>query len=161
MTPWTVARPTRLLCPWDFLGKNTRVGCHFLLQGIFPTQRSNPRLFCLLRWGAGSLPQSHQGSPTVTLTEKSLSIKWLMNWTAGGSNASCRDRQLKWRLPLLWQSSSGGTGLVKHLISFIISILIKRQPSREGREQGGFAVRDRGRTPGLPMAWLLAMEWNV
>ena len=110
---------------------------------------------------AGSLPQSHQGSPTVTLTEKSLSIKWLMNWTAGGSNASCRDRQLKWRLPLLWQSSSGGTGLVKHLINFIISILIKRQPSREGREQGGFAVRDRGRTPGLPMAWLLAMEWNV
>ena len=33
--------PTRLLCPWDFPGKNTRVGCHFLLQGIFPTQESN------------------------------------------------------------------------------------------------------------------------
>ena len=29
---------TRLLCPWDFPGKNTGVGCHFLLQGIFPTQ---------------------------------------------------------------------------------------------------------------------------
>ena len=28
--------PARLLCPWDFLGKNTRVDCHFLLQGIFP-----------------------------------------------------------------------------------------------------------------------------
>ena len=28
--------PTRLLCPWDFLGKNTGVGCHFLLQGIEP-----------------------------------------------------------------------------------------------------------------------------
>ena len=28
----------RLLCPWDFPGKNTRVGCHFLLQGIFPTE---------------------------------------------------------------------------------------------------------------------------
>ena len=25
-------QPTRLLCPWDFLGKNTGVGCHFLLQ---------------------------------------------------------------------------------------------------------------------------------
>ena len=35
-TLWTVA--TRLLCPWDFPGKNTAVGCHFLLQGIFPTQ---------------------------------------------------------------------------------------------------------------------------
>ena len=30
-TPWTVTC-TRLLCPWDFLGKNTGVGCHFLLQ---------------------------------------------------------------------------------------------------------------------------------
>jgi len=28
-------QPTRLLCPWNFPGKNTGVGCHFLLQGIF------------------------------------------------------------------------------------------------------------------------------
>ena len=33
--------PASLLCPWDFPGKNTRVGCHFLLQGIFLTQGSN------------------------------------------------------------------------------------------------------------------------
>ena len=39
-TPWT--EPTRLLHPWDSPGKNTGVGCHFLLQGIFPTQGSNP-----------------------------------------------------------------------------------------------------------------------
>ena len=32
---WTVA--VRLLCPWDFPGKNTGVGCHLLLP-IFPTQ---------------------------------------------------------------------------------------------------------------------------
>ena len=31
----------RLLCPWDSPGKNTGVGCHFLLQGIFLTQGSN------------------------------------------------------------------------------------------------------------------------
>ena len=37
-TPWTV--PSRLLCPWDSPGKSTRGGCHFLLQGIFPTQGS-------------------------------------------------------------------------------------------------------------------------
>ena len=30
----------RLFCPWDFPGENTSVGCHFLLQGIFLTQRS-------------------------------------------------------------------------------------------------------------------------
>ena len=37
-------QPTRLLCPWDAPGKNTGVGCHSLLQGIFPTQGSNPGL---------------------------------------------------------------------------------------------------------------------
>ena len=37
-------QPTRLLGPKDFPGKNTRVGCHCLLLGIFPTQVSNPDL---------------------------------------------------------------------------------------------------------------------
>ena len=36
--------PARLLCPWNFPGKNTGVGCHFLLQEIFPIQGSNPGL---------------------------------------------------------------------------------------------------------------------
>ena len=31
-------QPTRLLCPWNSLGKNIGMDCHFLLQGIFPTQ---------------------------------------------------------------------------------------------------------------------------
>ena len=37
-------QPTRFLCPRDSPGKNTGVGCHFLLQGISPTQESNPGL---------------------------------------------------------------------------------------------------------------------
>ena len=45
--------PTRLLCPWDFPGKNPGVGCHSLPQGIFLTQGSN---LCLLHWYASSLP---------------------------------------------------------------------------------------------------------
>ena len=40
-TPWTV-QPTRLLCSWNFPGKNIGVGCRFLLQRIFPTQGSDP-----------------------------------------------------------------------------------------------------------------------
>ena len=36
--------PARLICPWDFPGKNTGAGCHFFLQGIFLTQGSNPHL---------------------------------------------------------------------------------------------------------------------
>ena len=42
-TPWIVAC-TKLLHPWDFQGKSTGVGCHFLLHGIFPMQGSNPGL---------------------------------------------------------------------------------------------------------------------
>ena len=37
--------PSRPLCPWNFPGKNTGVGSHFFLQGIFLTQGWNP---CLL-----------------------------------------------------------------------------------------------------------------
>ena len=63
-TPWTVAR--WFLCPWKFSGKNTGVGCHFLLQGIFPTQRLNPHLLCLLHWQAESLPLHHHlGNPSI------------------------------------------------------------------------------------------------
>ena len=40
-------QPTRLLCPWHFPVKNTGVGSHSLLQGIFLTQGSNPGL---LHW---------------------------------------------------------------------------------------------------------------
>ena len=37
-------KPTRLFRKWASPGKNTGVGCHFLLQGIFPTRGSNPGL---------------------------------------------------------------------------------------------------------------------
>ena len=55
---------TRLLCPWDFPGKNTGLSCYFLLQGIFQTQGSNPGL---LHWQADSWSLSHQGSPKSPL----------------------------------------------------------------------------------------------
>ena len=58
-TLWTVAR--QVPCPWDSPGKDTGVGCHALLQGIFLTQGLNPRLLRLLQWQAGSLPAApHQ-----------------------------------------------------------------------------------------------------
>ena len=53
-----------LLHPWDFLGKSTGVGCHFLLQGIFLTQGLNlglPHCRQML------YPLSHQGSPRMIL----------------------------------------------------------------------------------------------
>ena len=56
-------QPASLPCPWDFSGRNTWVGCHFLLQGIFPTQWLKLHLSCLLPWEVNSLPLSHLGSP--------------------------------------------------------------------------------------------------
>ena len=56
---------TRLLCPWDSPGKNTRVGCHSLLQGIFLIQGLTPRLLCLLRWQADSLPLAPPGKQCI------------------------------------------------------------------------------------------------
>ena len=87
---------SRLLCPRDFRGKNTGEGCHFLLQGTFLTQGSNP---CLLHWQAGSLPLSHQGSPLsmsvcpnissqVSATDLSR-FSYFRLWVLASSGPSC------------------------------------------------------------------------
>ena len=47
----------------NFPGKNTGVGCHFLLQGIFQTQGSNLHFQHLPLCQADSLPLSHLGNP--------------------------------------------------------------------------------------------------
>ena len=50
----------------DSQGKNTGMGCHALLQGIFQTQGSNPSLLCLLHWQSASLPLAPPGKPLTT-----------------------------------------------------------------------------------------------
>ena len=62
--------PTGLLCPWNSPGKNTGVGCHFLLQGVFPMQGSNLRLLCLLHRQVDSLPLLPLGSRNKTIKSK-------------------------------------------------------------------------------------------
>ena len=61
--------PTRLLCPWDSPGKNTGVGCHLLLQVIFPTQGSSPGL---THYRQIVYHLSHLGSQIRTLHPQSL-----------------------------------------------------------------------------------------
>ena len=51
--------PPGLPCAWNFPGKNTVAGSHFLLQGIFLTHESNPHLLHLLHWQVDSLPLCH------------------------------------------------------------------------------------------------------
>ena len=64
-TLWTVACQAPLST--DSPGKNTGVGCHALLQGIFPTQGSDPCLSSLLHWQAGSFTTSATWEATQTV----------------------------------------------------------------------------------------------
>ena len=91
---WSFALwPTRLLCPWDSPGSNTGVGCHFLLQGIFPTQGWNLHLLCLLpcRWLLYLL--SLWGSP-----------QYQINSYKNVSSPSIRYFKYPHRLPGIWKS---------------------------------------------------------
>ena len=78
---------TRLPCPWDSPGKNTGVGCHFLLRVNFPTQGPKP---CLLNWQVDSLVLNHLGSSI-----------WTVAWTKPTGfflhSHTYRQRTLSWR----------------------------------------------------------------
>ena len=65
-TLWTVAHQAPLSMALST--KNTGVGCHALLQGIFRTQRSNSCLICLLHWQVGSLPLAPPDAKIFTVT---------------------------------------------------------------------------------------------
>jgi len=78
-------QPARLLCPWDSPGKNTRVGCHALLQGIFPTQGPNPGPLHCRRILDGL---SHQGSPRI-LEWVALSFSRGTSRPRNGTGVSC------------------------------------------------------------------------
>ena len=101
-------QPSRLLCPWDFPEKNTGVGCHFLLQGIFLTLRSNLHF---LHWQVNSLPLSHMGSTAKAMRE-----------CVHGSVASVVSDSL-WlhrlqpsRILCIWNSSCKNTGVGFHAL---------------------------------------------
>ena len=70
-------QPARLLCPWNSLGKNTRVGCHSLLQEIFPTQGSNPGI---LHYRQNLYYLSHQVSSQIRRESHKREVK---NWDNG------------------------------------------------------------------------------
>ena len=66
--------PTRLLCPWNFPGKNIGVGYHFLLQGIFPTQEMNLISFVSYICGHILYHQCHLGSPDICCRSQVINV---------------------------------------------------------------------------------------
>ena len=108
-------QPVRLLCPWDFPDKNTGVGCHFLLQGIFLTQRSNLHL---LHWQADFLPLHHLGSPNAI----NGNVNWYSHYVEQYED-SLKKKILKIELPyhptiLLLQHISGENHNLKRRMYF-------------------------------------------
>ena len=110
-TPWTVAH--LLLCPWDSPGKNTGVGCHFLLQGIFLTQGLSPGSPELQ---TDSLPSEPPGKSLVTPWEASiLSLHcapdraWMRtDWDSERSATSnCSSFTMSVLPPLTWKRHYG------------------------------------------------------
>ena len=77
-------QPTRLLHPWNFPDKSTGVGYHFFLQGIFPTQGSNPgllhcrqTLYCLTHQGRPlNMPGNLKSSAIITILETVISFQF-------------------------------------------------------------------------------------
>ena len=118
-TPWTVTH--RLLCPLDSLGKNTRVGCHFLLQGIFLTQRSNLRLLyplhlCISRQILANLSylrSAEAGKSRIKVPARQVSSGGLLPWLSRWLPSHCRFTQ-----PLLCAHGAGST-------CFLVSLLQK------------------------------------
>ena len=103
-------QPARFLCPWNFPGKNTGTGCHFLFQGTFPTQGLNPCLLCLLHWQGGSLHQHHLGS----------SIQQAINCINGSEMASLLPN-LAFSLPPLVCHLSSGCQCLQEIYVYVCS----------------------------------------
>ena len=82
--------PTRLLCSWNSPGKSTGVGCHFPLQGIFPTQGLN---LGLLHCRHILYHLSQRGSPSL-------------QWAGAPLLVRCMGVLLRW-LPFLLRAASG------------------------------------------------------
>ena len=144
---WTLhshgLQPARLLCLWGFPGKNTGVGCYFLLQRIFPTKGSNPHL---LHWQAGSLSLSHLGS-------RSINHNQVIN---APSHSHLHPPQ--WNLPLHLTFSLSTSFFHKWRIKGILSaktLKTKQIPSLAG-EKINFCDKDNNQDPfSTGLSWWL------
>ena len=155
---------TRLLSPWDFLSKNTRMCCHFLLQGIFPIQGSNPGLS---HWRQMLYLLSHQGYPSLDVKRwmwdgcESWSIKlsaetlMLLNcgiggdswvpWTARRSNLSIL-KEISPEYPL--------KGLMRKLKLQCFGHLIRTTDSGKESDAGkDWRQQEKGTTEDMMFGW--------
>ena len=106
---------TRLLCSWDSRGKNTGVGCHFLLQGIFLTQGLNPCLLHLLHCRQILYSLSHLGSPLqlyecIRSTHHKHTVLWVDYISIKLEKGQKEGREGGWNFSWQQWSPGGPTG---------------------------------------------------
>ena len=138
--------PARLLCPWDFPGKNTRVGCHFLLQIISWTRdwmhvscTARGLLHCrqILYW-----PRD-QGSPDICLNIYLIYLDTLKTKQS--------------YLPL-W----GTYKHTKRIYVFTHMLKVKQMKSAQSNQMENYTSNTVESTPYLPiieMYWWIWQEW--
>ena len=114
---------TSFLCSWEFPGKNTRVDCHFLLQGFFSTQGSNT---CLLHWHVDSLPQGHLESPATRVMQIKTTVRYYFTLTRMSiiktpiAASACEDVEKKVELSCIVNLKvKWGNHFGKHISSFV------------------------------------------
>ena len=101
VTPWTVAR---LLCPWDLPGKNTGVGCHFLLQLKSLLELKMPYTVWHLLTSSRSKQSSHLPMESMHPVPSPLRV-CAMAWNALLPNASMAGTCTSFRTELKVNSS--------------------------------------------------------
>ena len=102
--------PARLLFWRDSPGKNTEMGCHFLLQGIFPIQGWKPCLLCLLHWQTDSLPLMPPGKPHIHIlafTYINTKYKYYLKYVCSVMSDSLWPNGLWPARLLFWRDSPG------------------------------------------------------
>ena len=145
----------RFLYPWDFPGKNTGVGCHFLLQGIFPTYRLNPVLLGSIvgRLFTTDLPGKPPQPPKFCVEISTLNVIYWGLGTLGGSSAM-----------MVWPSLNGLVPLYEKDTREFLSLFL---PCENTRRSQSSAIQKRVLTrielwwhPGLRTSSLQNWEIN-
>ena len=137
-------QPTRLLCPWDFPGKNTGVGTHSFLQRIFLTQKSNPHLLhCRQILSCLSL----QGACLFL-------VVWIKVYVFATFNSIWLR---KWKFLLFSESGSRGTTSKHHLLSVCLMI---KCPVEVGSRMVTLLIQMRSITDNKFLDIILKMEDN-
>ena len=125
-------------CIWDSPGKNTRMGCHALLQGIFPTQGWNlclSSLLHLLHWQAGSLPLAPCGKPIMIKLPTSTGSSKKQESSRKTSALLTMPKPLTMQITKKWWKILQEMGIPDHLTCLLRNLYAGQEATELDRKQ--------------------------